>query len=385
MSELIDSARVIALDRKTPLVEALDIGHNRWHPDIPPIAAIRVGEILAVDTRDGGDVQVTRHSDRQSDEQFDIDRIHPLTGPFAIQEAEPGDLLIVEILRIDADDFGWTGVFPGGGALTRDDVVDTLVVKWEIRDGVATSSQIPGIRIPSTPFVGVIGVAPSIEHLRAIASREEDAERRGAWVQLPSQSQALPVTIGQVGLRTAPPREIGGNLDVKDLTAGSRILLPVEVPGALLSIGDIHFAQGDGESYATAIEMCGRVYFRCEVQKSADVHWRPKYPVIETTKGSAVRDSRRYLMTMGLPIDATGRNHYLDFGISARAALNEMTGYLMAVRGYSLTQAQAIVAVAADLRMSIVTNAPNGLVSAALPLDIFESAAESGLPPFHEL
>lgn len=365
---------VITLDRSIPLVEALDVGHNRWHASVPPIARIAPGDIVAVDTRDGGDLQITATSTREDDEQFDLDRIHPMSGPFYVEGAEKGDLLVVDILSIEADKFGWTGVFPGGGALTRDDVVDTLVVKWRIEDGVARSEQLPGIQVRSVPFLGVIGVAPSDGRRMLMAERERDLSHRGGWVQLPSATHAVPAAVGAEGLRTTPPRETGGNLDIKDLTAGSRILLPVDVPGALLSVGDVHFAQGDGESYATAIEMCGRVRFRCSLRKADQLKWRPANPVIETALGSSVRDGRRYLMTTGLPINADGRNEYLDFGLAAHAALEEMVKYLMDFRGYKRSQAQAIVAVAADLRISIVTNAPNCLVSAALPLDIFEDA-----------
>jgi formamidase len=365
--------RIITLNRTIPLVEARDQGHNRWHADIPPIAHIAPGDVLAIDTRDGGDLQITRTSSNADDEAFDIDRIHPMTGPFFIDGAEPGDLLVVEILRIDPGAFGWTGVFPGGGALTHDDVKETLVVKWCIQDGVARSEQLPGIRIPSVPFVGVIGVAPSADRRQKIAERERDLSLRGGWVYSPTEKHAVPSSAGKEGLRTVAPREIGGNMDIKDVIAGSRVMLPVDVPGALLSIGDIHFAQGDGEAFATAIEMCGRVYFRCQLRKSEKVTWRPTYPVIETPPRSPVRDGRRYVMTTGLPLRPTGQNEYLDFRLSARAALEEMVGYLTAYRGYNRSQAHAIVAVAVDLRISIVTNAPNGLVSAALPLDIFEN------------
>lgn len=360
----------IDLNRSVPLIEALDRGHNRWHPDIPPVARIKSGDVVEADTRDGGDLQVTWNSVAADDENFDITRIHPMTGPLYVEDAEPGDLLVVELLDIEADTFGWTGVYPGGGALTRDDVTETLVVKWDVAGGVARSKQLPGISIKSKPFLGVIGVAPSHARRRAFAEREEELSRQGIWVQLPSSREAVPPEFGKEGLRTAPPRELGGNLDVKDLTAGSRILLNVDVPGALLSFGDVHFAQGDGEAYSTAIEMCGRVRFRCVVRKN--VSWRPVNPVIETSAGSPVRDGRRYLMTTGLPIDHEGKNHYLDFAISAHAALEEMVSYLMQQRGLARSQAHAVIGVAVDLRLSIVTNAPNGLVSAALPLDIFD-------------
>jgi formamidase len=377
---VIPASLEIKLDQVTPLVTARDVGHTRWHSEVPPLARIAPGDIVAAETRDGGDLQVGPGEPSPEDEQFDLERLHPLTGPFFVEGAAPGDLLSVEILEVEPRSFGWSGVYPGGHGLMGDAVESTLVARWTIEDGVARSPQIPGVAIPGAPFVGTIGVAPSRERGTEFRRREESLARGEGWAMLPSPVHAIPDLdeIAAEGLRTMPPREIGGNLDLKDLSAGSRITLPVDVEGALLSVGDLHFAQGDGESYGTAIEICGRVRFRCAVEKRADGEWRPRFPVIETALGSRARDQRRYLITTGMPIEAeTDRNLHLDLNVATRAALEELVAYLMVARGYSREQAQIIVSVAADLRIGVVNNPPNSVVAAALPIDIFE---QSDLP-----
>jgi formamidase len=180
--------------------------------------------------------------------------------------------------------------------------------------------------------------------------------------------------IHESGLRTLPPREFGGNLDIKDIAAGSRVAFVANVPGALLSIGDLHFAQGDGESYGTAIEMSGTVEFRCSIRKAADLTWTPRGPVVETPEGSPGRDGRRYLITTGTSVDDADRNGYMDLNLATQNALNEMVRHLTDERGYTEAQAQVIVSVAGDLRINVVNNPPNPVVSVALPLDIFDDA-----------
>ena len=378
--EAIPASLEIELDQTTPLISARDVGHNRWHSEVPPLARIEPGDVVAAETRDGGDLQVGPGEPSPEDEQFDLERLHPLTGPFFVEGAAPGDLLSVEILAVDSASFGWSGVYPGGHGLMGEAVERTLVARWTIEDGVARSPQIPGVAITGAPFVGTIGVAPSRERSESVRRREASLAGAEGWAMLPSPVHAIPdlEEISARGLRTMPPREVGGNLDLKDLSAGSRIILPVDVEGALLSVGDLHFAQGDGESYGTAIEICGRVRFRCEIRKREDVGWRSRFPVIETARGSRARDNRQYVITTGMPIEAeTDRNLHLDLNVAARAALEELVAYLMEARGHSREQAQIIVSVAADLRIGVVNNPPNSVVAAALPIDIFE---QSDLP-----
>jgi formamidase len=328
-----------------------------------------------MDARDGGDVQIGPSTTEADTERYDLDRLHPLTGPFFVEGVDPGDLLEVEIIDIEPPDFAWSKLTPGGGGLMREHVHERLLVRWRLEAGVARSPDLPGIAIRGAPFIGTIGVAPAPERLAPIIERERAVSDAGGWALHPSSKNALPdePAIHDAGLRTLPPREFGGNLDIKDVAAGSRVYFVANVPGALLSIGDLHFAQGDGESYGTAIEMSGTVEFRCSVRKAADLPWTPRGPVIVTPQGSLGRDGRRYVITTGTSVDNADRNSYLDLNLATQNALEEMVRHLTDERGYTEAQAQVIVSVACDLRINVVNNPPNPVVSVALPLDIFEN------------
>lgn len=330
-----------------------------------------------MDARDGGDAQIRPETTQGEGAGYDMNRLHPLTGPFYVEGVEPGDLLEVEILDVRPGDFAWSRVVPGGGGLMRESVHDELLVKWRLEDGFARSDELPGIAIRGAPFIGTIGVAPSEPAVAFIIEREAELVRGGGWALAPSARNAIPASpeLVERGLRTLPPREFGGNMDIKDICAGSRVSFLVGVRGALLSIGDLHFAQGDGESYGTAVEMNGTVEFRCRVRRASELGWIPRGPFVQTAAGSPARDGRTYVITTGISVDSSGENHYMDLNLAARNALDEMVAYLIAEHGYTEVQSQVIVSVAGDLRISVVNNPPNPLVSVALPLDIFEGPA----------
>ena len=364
---------VVRLDRGRPLASAKDIGHTRWHPAIPPMALIDPGDVVEADVRDGGDLQMALDPTGKSD----INRLHPLTGPFFIRGAEPGDLLTVDLLQVEADGFGWTAIRRHGKGLMRDSVEEDFITVWDISGGLARSADLPKVAIKGVPFLGVVGVAPSAERMRDVHEREAAVNADGGWALGAGPEGAWPPTAAD-GLRTMAPREIGGNLDVKDVAAGASLTLPVDVAGALLSFGDPHFNQGDGESFGTAIEMSARIRFRCRLRKAGDLRWRPRFPYVETSRGSRAREPRPEFIAMGMSIDDAGREHYMDVSLATKQALTELTRYLIGERGYTLGQAQAIVSVAADLRVSVVNNPPTIVVCAALPLDIFEAARAEG-------
>ena len=143
-----------------------------------------------------------------------------------------------------------------------------FVVHWKISDGWATSAEIPGVRIPGAPFMGISAIAPSAQKLEEWTEREQRALDAGGFVLPPTAAGAVPGgRCGLEGLRTLPPRENGGNFDVKQLTKGSKLLLPVFAKGALFSTGDGHFAQGDGEVCVTAVEMGATVAVRFKMHK----------------------------------------------------------------------------------------------------------------------
>ena len=365
--------RALHTNLACPMVEDLGSGHNRWHPDIPPLASIEPGEAIGIDVRDGLDCQVTETSPPKGAAlNLDLQRAHPLTGPIAIAGAEPDDLLTVEVIDIEPASFGFTGVRPGGGLL-GDEVSEGFVARWTIRDGLARSEDVPGVVIRGAPFLGVMGVAPSAARLQLFAERESDLARRGGRATLPDPTSAIPAgPEAMEGLRTIPPRETGGNLDIKHLKKAARLTLPVDVPGALFSVGDAHFAQGNGESCSQAIEIAARIILRFSLTKKCAVRWRPRYPVVHVPSMAEPIRPSPCLITMGLPLDSDGRNHDMDLRLAAREALREMMAYLVEERGYSRVQAYVICSVAVDLEISEAVNGPNGLVAAVLPLDIFE-------------
>jgi acetamidase/formamidase len=162
----------------------------------------------------------------------------------------------VEIVEVVPDSYGYTVQVPGFGFL-RDVFPDPYMVRWTIADGWATSEDLPGVRIPGAPFMGTIGLSPGREALRRITAREQAALERGGFVLPPSPASAVPSdpAIAAEALRTIPPREQAGNVDIKQLAADTRLFIPVDTSGALFSAGDAHFAQGDCETCGTAIEI----------------------------------------------------------------------------------------------------------------------------------
>src|SRR5688572_6538032 len=257
----------IRIDPSCPLGAQPGTGHNRWHPDIPPVVRCRPGDEVVLETRDALDGQLTRDATRDDVAKLDLGLIHPLTGPVYVEGAEPGDVLVAEILEVVPDSFGWTAEIPGFGFL-RDDFPEPYIVKWDIDDGWATSDDLPGIRLPGAPFMGVIGLAPSRELMAQITAREADLIGRGGFALPPDPAGAIPTDSAIAGeaLRTIPPRENAGNVDIKQLCAGTRLLMPVWTEGAVLSVGDAHFAQGDCETCGPAVEMRSTLRVRFDVR-----------------------------------------------------------------------------------------------------------------------
>jgi formamidase len=355
------------------LVDAPETGHNRWHPDLPPALTVEPGDEIVVDCRDGLDGEITPATLDADLAALDLRRGHPLSGPIAVRGAEPGDVLKVEILAVETDTFGSTAVIPGFGLL-GDLFEDHYLVTWGLHDGAATSGRLEGIRIPADPFVGVIGVAPSHQRLERFRAREAALVEAGGFALPPEPGMAVPATepYASTGLRTIPPRETGGNLDVPQVRAGATLFLPVDVPGALLSLGDVHFAQGDGEVCGTAIEAHGRVTIRVGVLPAARLTHRPQTPALESVE-PVWKGGRRHFVTTGLPIRPDGSNADMDTTLAARNAVLAMIDWLGSERGLTREQAYVLCSVAVDLRISEIVDIPNPVVSALCPLDIFHS------------
>src|SRR5262249_12998726 len=184
----------------------------------------------------GTDAQVSRNSTHGDVAKLIGGLTHPLTGPVAIEGAEPGDVLEVEIVEIEPDSWGFTLVIPGFGFLS-DVFTDPYLVIWELDGERARTDVLPGVAVPAAKHAGIVGLAPSRQLLDECRPREEELAARGGAVAPDDSETAFPPECAE-GLRTIPPRELGGNIDVHQLGPGSTVLLPVAVPGGLLSVGD---------------------------------------------------------------------------------------------------------------------------------------------------
>jgi formamidase len=366
----------LRVDYSVPLSDQPDLGHNRWHPDIPPAVRCEPGDEVVMDTLDALDGQITPDSTVDDVAAADLSVVHPLTGPVYVDGAEPGDLLVVDVVDVTPADFGFTVQIPGFGFL-RDVFPDPHIVRWELADGWAASEDLPGVRIPAAPFLGVFGVAPSRDLMAQVTAREQDLLDRGGAVLPPDPTGAVPIddAIASEALRTVPPRENAGNVDIKQCGVGARLYLPVFTEGGLFSVGDAHYAQGDNECCGTAIEMRSTFRLRFDVRKGAARERnirRLRFERTDYTVAPEFAAPRRFFATTGLSIDADGVNQSEDVTAATREALLEMIDYLTTERGFDGQQAYAICSVAVDLRISELPDVPNMVVTAILPLDIFQ-------------
>jgi formamidase len=366
--------KTVSIDRKRPLHAEPKTGHNRWHPDIPPAVEVDEGEEVALETRDAIDGHLNAKSTEADFASLPVGAIHPLTGPVLVKGARPGDLLEVEFVDIVPERWAFTAIMPGLGFL-RDVMTTPFLVHWDIADGWATSRQLPRVRIPGGSFMGVSGVAPSRAQVDAWARREAELLAKGGLVFPPDAGGAVPASgpAATHGLRTLPPRENGGNFDVKQLTKGSRLLLPVAVDGALFSTGDAHFAQGDGEVCVTAVEMAATCVVRFRVHRGEAERNRIRWPRFQRSDyfiDPRFAAPQKFVATMGMPVDDQGVNQGENLTLACRNALLNMIA-LLQERGYTREQAYCICSVAVDLRISNVVDVPNYVVSALLPEDIF--------------
>jgi len=369
----------VRVDDSKALGEEPGTGHNRWHPGIAPVVHCDPGDEVVLDTRDAFDGHMGPRATLATVAAPNLNVVHPLTGPVFVDGAEPGDILDVEILDVEPDSYGYTVQVPGFGFL-RDVFPDPFMVRWSIAGGWAESSDLPGVRIPGHSFMGTIGLAPSRELMAATTAREQAALDRGGFVLPPDPTDAVPAdeAIAREALRTIPPRETAGNVDIKQLGKGAHLYIPVYEPGGLFSAGDAHFAQGDCETCGTAIEMRATLHVRFAVHKGLaaarnirdlqfsrdDYHVAPEFAA-----------PRRFFATTGLSVTKDGENRSEDLTLAARNALLNMIDHLGHHGGWTPQQAYAICSVAVDLKVSELVDVPNFVVSAFLPLDIFTGEA----------
>jgi formamidase len=369
---------VIGIDPSKPLGEEPGTGHNRWHEAIEPVVEADPGDTVTYETRDAFDGQLTAQSTAEDAGNLDLGPVHPLTGPVYVKGAEQGDLLEIELVAIEADpwyQWGYTVEVPGFGFL-REEFPDPYIVHWRLHGNeYAESEQLPGVRIRSNPHPGTLGLAPSTELRQRVTEREAELAERGGFALPPDPDGAVPAEgrLASEALRTIPPRETAGNIDIKQISPGTTVLLPVYVPGGLVSTGDVHYAQGDCEASGTAIEVRSRVHLRFGIRKGEAARrgirdlqfYRDDY-----FARPEMAAPRRFFATTGISVRKDGTNESEDLSLSAKNALLNMIDHLE-TRGFTRQQAYALCSVAVDLRISQTVDVPNLLVSALLPLDIF--------------
>ncbi len=366
---------------------------NRFHPAIPPATKAKPGDMIVFHTRDALDSDLNLGSNADDLAALDLNLVHPMTGPVFIEGAERGDVLAVTLVDIAPDEYGYTVIVPGFGFL-RDIYTKPYLVNWKLSRTHAVSDQMPGVKVPYEAFMGSVGVLPGEAETDAWLAREA-ALAAAKGVALPPQPMgALPTAVcGPEGshkdkcLRTIPPRENGGNMDVQQMQVGTTLLLPCFIDGCGLFVGDVHFAQGDGEVSGTAIETGAVVTLTTEIRKGQGAVI--KGPEVEG--GSQIKDMEpsKFYQTVGLPIKEAGEvppplqylesekiknleNLSEDLTLAARDALKKMIAYIQREHGLSAEQAYILASVAVDLRVGQVVDVPNYVVTAVLNLDVFD-------------
>lgn len=304
--------------------------HAFWDNAHPPRLRIQPGDTVVFETLEGGG-QVTPEWSAADLAHWDRSRVHALTGPVYVEGAETGHVLVVEIIDLQHKGWGWNGITPkpGGGLLASlaGEVSGPYIHHYKL---VGSDCEFrPDIHIPFEPFCGVMGVAP--------------AE--------PGR------------LTTIPPRANAGNVDIRHLTPGTTVFLPVLVSGALFSCGDCHAAQGDGEVNGTGIESPMTVTLRFDLQKNRSI---PEL-CFRTPPGRklTLADAAGYFVTTA---------HGPDLYQNAQQAVRYMLDHLVAEYGMSREEAYCLTGAVVDLKISEIVNRPNWIVAAYLPLSIFRLA-----------
>ena len=300
--------------------------HHGWNNAFAPKLKIAPGESIQFETLDASSGQLTKNSTASDLAKLDLGRVNPVTGPVYIDGAQPGDALKVTVLSFRPSGWGWTGNIPGFGLLT-DQFPDAHLHHWNYDPGLKAPVMYgPGGRVPLKPMCGTIGVAPAEPGLHSII----------------------------------PPRNVGGNMDIRDIAEGVELYLPVEVNGAIFSVGDTHAAQGDGEVCGTAIESPMRVALQFDLIKNQPLAF-PRF----TTPGPVTNhfDTKGYEVTTGIGPDLME---------AARNAVRAMVELLSRRHGMPAVEAYMLCSVCGDLRISEIVDVPNWTVSFYFPRVVFD-------------
>ena len=292
--------------------------HLGWDNSLPAALTVTPGEELVLELQDASGNRVQKNSTADLIPTLLPDNANPLTGPVWVDGAQPGDTLVVDLLDYAIGNWGWTAIFPEFGLLSADFPDPYLhTSEYNAQEILFTDD----IRLPTRPFAGTIGVAPANPgHFSAI-----------------------------------PPLPCGGNMDLKTLTRGARLYLPVQVPGALFSVGDGHAVQGHGEVCGTAIETQLSVRVKLSLIKQQSQPFPSAQVVIASSPGQS-------FVTTGIGPDLLS---------AARDAVRFMIEYL--TKNYQLEPelAYCLCSVAGDLSIAEVVNAPQWTLCFNVPTGIF--------------
>lgn len=303
-----------------------DCGHVKWSRKLEPKLSVSSGQTVSFDAIDSSNGQLTPTSDASAIKTLDLGIANPVFGPIYVQDAQPGDVLKVEVLNLEVADWGWSAIIPGFGLLAEDYPEPEIKI-WSL-DREKGYAKFKDMRIPLRPFLGCMGLAPA-----------DDSE-----------------------LSTVPPTHAGGNMDCRELSVGSTVYLPVQTPGAFFSCGDGHAAQGHGEVCGTAIETPIKATLRFELCKNQPWVTAPQY---QTPPRSQIPNPLPDLGTYG----ALGVSP--DLFQAAKSATRSLIQWLVSTKGLTRSEAYILASVAADLQIAEVVNVPNFEVAASLPLGIF--------------
>lgn len=366
---------------------------NRYHPAIQPVSTANPGDLIVVHTRDALDSNLTIDSEPKDVLAIDLNLIHPMTGPIHIEGAVRGDVLAVQLIDIIPDEYGYTTLIPGFGFLP-DLFPEPFVANWALNSLEAVSAQVPGVRIPNNAFMGSVGVLPGEPEVDKWLKRETELAAAGGVALPPEPTGARPADVcGPNGshkdkcLRTIPPRENGGNMDVQQMVVGTTLLLPCFIDGCGLFIGDVHYAQGDGEVAGTAIETGAVVTVKTSIRKGMGS--LIKQPHFEGGAQIKALEPDKFHATVGFPFKEAGEIPpqwtYLDsekikplsqlsndITLAARNSLLQMLDWLQATQNLTREQSFVVMSVACDLRIGNVVDVPNYVVSTICPLEIFD-------------
>lgn len=299
--------------------------HYGWDNGYEPTLTMAPGETITFETVDSSGGQISSDSTVEDVKALDFGKVNPVTGPVFVDGAQPGDLLKITFEGFHPSGWGWTANIPGFGLLA-DQFTEPALTLWKYNPDTLEPALFGKYgKVPLKPFVGTIGLAPAEAGQHSIV----------------------------------PPRRVGGNMDIRDLSTGTVLYLPVEVAGALLSLGDTHAAQGDGEVCGTAIESPLQVTATIDLVKNAD---RP-FPRF-TVPGPVSRhlDEAGYEVTTGIGPDLMAGAH---------AAVSQMVDLLTKEHGIPAVEAYMLCSVCGDLRISEIVDQPNWVVSFYFPRVVF--------------